>query len=131
MSDNMRTVTFGAEHVAVAAPSFGGTQNLAPCGGKHSKSSDIMVHDESLCERIACGHLLAAPAADAYSRSKASNYKAPLPRAVDAVRDGHSPVRTRRYSLDNLLSRNVAATPWIPVPPSSRVATPCITRRMR
>ncbi len=108
MSDNMRTITYGAEYTAaIASRVSSAPEVLSRVVGKHCESGDIVVRDVDLPADIARGDLLAVPATGAYGRSMASNYNALLRPAVVAVRDGASRVLIRRDTLDDLLSWDV------------------------
>jgi diaminopimelate decarboxylase len=109
MSDNMRTITYGAEYTAALAS----RRSDAPAVpsrvvGKHCESGDIVVRDVQLPSDIARGDLLAVPATGAYGRVMASNYNSVLRPAVVAVRDGQSRVLIRRDTLEDLLDWDVA-----------------------
>ncbi|WP_291378352.1 diaminopimelate decarboxylase, partial [Demequina sp.] len=109
MSDNMRTITYGAEYTAAIASR---TSEAPPVQsrvvGKHCESGDIVVRDVDLPSDVARGDLLAVPATGAYGRVMASNYNSVLRPAVVAVRDGASRVLIRRDTLDDLLGWDVA-----------------------
>ncbi|WP_297084002.1 diaminopimelate decarboxylase [uncultured Demequina sp.] len=109
MSDNPRTIMYGAEYQAELA---GRVSDAAPAlsrvVGKHCESGDIVVRDVDLPADIARGDLLAIAATGAYGRSMASNYNAILRPAVVAVRDGQASTLIRRETLDDLLNLDVA-----------------------
>nr|WP_062523032.1 diaminopimelate decarboxylase [Demequina silvatica] len=109
MSDNMRTITYGAEYTATIASRLSEAEPaLSRVVGKHCESGDIVVRDVDLPHDVARGDLLAVPATGAYGRVMASNYNAVLRPAVVAVRDGASEVLIRRDTLEDLFSWDVA-----------------------
>ena len=109
MSDNPRTIMYGAEYAAeLAARVSAAAPVLSRVVGKHCESGDIVVRDVELPADTERGDLLAVAATGAYGRSMASNYNAVLRPAVVAVRDGASQVLIRRDTLDDLLSWDVA-----------------------
>ncbi|MCB2411864.1 diaminopimelate decarboxylase [Demequina sp. TTPB684] len=109
MSDNMRTITYGAEYTAaLASRASDAPAVLSRVVGKHCESGDIVVRDVDLPADIARGDLLAVPATGAYGRVMASNYNSILRPAVVAVRDGQSRVLIRRDTLEDLLGWDVA-----------------------
>lgn len=108
MSDNMRTITYGAQYTAAIAS----RESVAPTVlsrvvGKHCESGDIVVRDVDLPADIARGDMLAVPATGAYGRSMSSNYNALLRPAVVAVRDGASQVLIRRDTMEDLFAWDV------------------------
>jgi diaminopimelate decarboxylase len=109
MSDNMRTITYGADYTATIGSRL---SDAAPAQsrvvGKHCESGDIVVRDVQLPRDISRGDLLVVPATGAYGRSMSNNYNAVLRPAVIAVRDGQSKVLVRRDTLEDLLSWDVA-----------------------
>lgn len=110
MSDNMRTITYGAEYTAVLASRTSDAPGaLSRVVGKHCESGDIVVRDVDLPADISRDDLLAVPATGAYGRSMANNYNALLRPAVVAVRDGQSRVLIRRDTLQDLLDWDVPA----------------------
>ncbi len=109
MSDNMRTITYGARYTAALASRVSDAPAvLSRVVGKHCESGDIVVRDVDLPSDIARGDLLAVPATGAYGRVMASNYNAVLRPAVVAVRDGQSRVLIRRDTMEDLLGWDVA-----------------------
>ena len=109
MSDNMRTITYGAEYTAALASRVSDAPAvLSRVVGKHCESGDIVVRDVDLASDIARGDLLAVPATGAYGRVMASNYNSVLRPAVVGVRDGASRVLIRRDTLADLLDWDVA-----------------------
>ncbi|WP_296666942.1 diaminopimelate decarboxylase [Demequina sp.] len=109
MSDNMRTITYGAEYTATIASRLSDAEpELSRVVGKHCESGDIVVRDVELPHDIARGDLLAVPATGAYGRVMAHNYNAALRPAVVSVRDGESTVHIRRDTLEDLFSWDVA-----------------------
>ncbi|WP_062463601.1 diaminopimelate decarboxylase [Demequina soli] len=109
MSDNMRTITYGAEYTATIASRLSEAEPvLSRVVGKHCESGDIVVRDVDLPADTARGDLLAVPATGAYGRVMASNYNAVLRPAVVAVRDGESEVLIRRDTLEDLFGWDVA-----------------------
>jgi len=109
MSDNPRTIMYGAEYQAeLAARVSDAAPALSRVVGKHCESGDIVVRDVDLPADTARGDLLAVAATGAYGRSMASNYNAILRPAVVAVRDGEATTLIRREILDDLLSLDVA-----------------------
>ena len=108
MSDNMRTITYGAEYTAaLASRASDAPAELSRVVGKHCESGDIVVRDVDLPGDTARGDLLAVPATGAYGRVMAHNYNAALRPAVVSVRDGEATVHIRRDTLDDLLSWDV------------------------
>lgn len=109
MSDNMRTITYGAEYSAAVASRLSEAEPvLSRVVGKHCESGDVVVRDVQLPADIARGDLLAVPATGAYGRVMANNYNAVLRPAVVSVRDGEATVHIRRDTLDDLLSWDIA-----------------------
>ncbi|MDN4482585.1 diaminopimelate decarboxylase [Demequina lignilytica] len=109
MSDNMRTITYGAEYTATVASRLSDAEPaLSRVVGKHCESGDIVVRDVELPHDIARGDLLAVPATGAYGRVMAHNYNALLRPAVVSVRDGESTVHIRRDTLEDLFAWDVA-----------------------
>ena len=109
MSDNPRTIMYGAEYSAeLAARDSEAPAVLSRVVGKHCESGDIVVRDVDLPADTARGDLLAVAATGAYGRSMASNYNAILRPAVVAVRDGEATVLIRRDTLEDLFSWDVA-----------------------
>ena len=108
MSDNMRTITYGAEYTAaVASRMSDAAPALSRVVGKHCESGDIVVRDVDLPSDVTRGDLLAVPATGAYGRVMSSNYNALLRPAVVAVREGSSRVVIRRDTLEDLFSWDV------------------------
>lgn len=108
MSDNMRTITYGAEYTATLASRLSEAEpTLSRIVGKHCESGDIVVKNVDLPADVARGDLIAVPATGAYGRSMANNYNALMRPAVVAVRDGKSRVLIRRDTLEDLLSWDV------------------------
>lgn len=108
MSDNMRTITYGAEYSAVlASRESDAPEVLSRVVGKHCESGDIVVRDVQLPSDTARGDLLAVPATGAYGRVMASNYNSVLRPAVVAVKDGASRVLIRRDTMADLLDWDV------------------------
>ena len=104
MSDNMRTITYGAEYTAaIASRESDAEPALSRVVGKHCESGDIVVRDVDLPSDIARGDLLAVPATGAYGRVMAHNYNAVLRPAVVSVRAGQATVHIRRDTLEDLL----------------------------
>ncbi|MDN4474863.1 diaminopimelate decarboxylase [Demequina sp. SYSU T00192] len=109
MSDNMRTITYGAEYTATVASRLSTVEPvLSRVVGKHCESGDIVVRDVDLPHDVARGDLLAVPATGAYGRVMASNYNSVLRPAVVAVRDGEAELLVRRDTLEDLFSWDVA-----------------------
>lgn len=109
MSDNPRTIMYGAEYSAELADRVSSAPGvLSRVVGKHCESGDIVVRDVDLPADTARGDLLAVAATGAYGRSMASNYNAILRPAVVSVRDGEATVLIRRDTLEDLLSWDVA-----------------------
>jgi diaminopimelate decarboxylase len=109
MSDNMRTITYGAEYTAsIASRVSAAPEVLSRVVGKHCESGDIVVRDVQLPADIARGDLLAVPATGAYGRVMASNYNSVLRPAVVGVREGVARVLIRRDTIEDLLSWDVA-----------------------
>ncbi|MGC4173870.1 diaminopimelate decarboxylase [Demequina sp.] len=108
MSDNMRTITYGAEYTAaLAGRASDADATLSRVVGKHCESGDIVVRDVDLPGDTARGDLLAVPATGAYGRVMAHNYNAVLRPAVVAVKDGEATLLIRRDTLDDLFSWDV------------------------
>jgi diaminopimelate decarboxylase len=108
MSDNMRTITYGAEYTAAIASRVSDAKLVqSRVVGKHCESGDIVVRDVHLPQDISRGDLLAVPATGAYGRSMANNYNSVLRPPVVSVRDGESKVLVRRDTLQDLLSWDV------------------------
>jgi diaminopimelate decarboxylase len=108
MSDNMRTITYGATYTAALASRTSIAPDvLSRVVGKHCESGDIVVRDVDLPADTARGDLLAVPVTGAYGRAMASNYNALLRPAVVAVKDGSSRVLIRRDTIEDLLSWDV------------------------
>ena len=108
MSDNMRTITYGAEYTAAIASRLSEAEpTLSRVVGKHCESGDIVVRDVELPADIARGDLLAVPATGAYGRVMASNYNAVLRPAVVSVKDGEPTVHIRRDTMEDLLNWDV------------------------
>lgn len=112
MSDNARPALYGAQYSARLASRTGaGDPALVRVVGSHCESGDIVVEHEYLPGDVAEGDLLAVPATGAYCFSLSSNYNyAPRP-AVVAVRDGRARVIVRGETVDDLLARDVGASP--------------------
>ncbi|WP_062071759.1 diaminopimelate decarboxylase [Demequina sediminicola] len=110
MSDNPRTIMYGAEYAAtLASRSSEAEPALSRVVGKHCESGDIVVRDVDLPGDVARGDLLAVAATGAYGRSMASTYNNALRPAVVAVRDGRSRVLVRRDTIADLLDWDVPA----------------------
>jgi len=108
MSDNMRTITYGAVYTAAIVSRVSHQPEvLSRVVGKHCESGDIVVRDVQLPADTARGDLLAVPATGAYGRVMASNYNSVLRPAVVAVRDGVSRVLIRRDTLADLLDWDI------------------------
>ena len=109
MSDNMRTITYGAEYTASVASRLSEAEPaLSRVVGKHCESGDIVVRDVQLPADVARGDLLAVPATGAYGRVMSNNYNALLRPAVVSVRDGETSVHIRRDTVEDLLGWDVA-----------------------
>jgi diaminopimelate decarboxylase len=109
MSDNMRTIAYGAEYTATIASRLSEDPRVpARVVGKHCESGDIVVRDVKLPMDIARGDLVAVPATGAYGRVMANNYNSVLRPAVVSVRDGEATLHVRRDTLEDLLSWDVA-----------------------
>jgi len=109
MSDNMRTITYGAQYTAaIVSRESDAPVALSRVVGKHCESGDIVVRDVDLPADIARGDLLAVPATGAYGRVMASNYNSVLRPAVVSVADGEATVHIRRDTLEDLLDWDVA-----------------------
>ncbi|PKQ25335.1 MAG: diaminopimelate decarboxylase [Actinobacteria bacterium HGW-Actinobacteria-4] len=109
MSDNMRTITYGADYTATIASRLSDAEPAqSRVVGKHCESGDIVVRDVQLPHDISRGDLLAVPATGAYGRSMANNYNAVLRPPVVSVCNGRSRLLMRRDTLDDLLSWDVA-----------------------
>ncbi len=109
MSDNMRTITYGAEYTATIASRLSDEPRVpARVVGKHCEAGDIVVRDVKLPMDIKRGDLLAVPATGAYGRVMANNYNSALRPAVISVRDGKATVHIRRDTIDDLLSWDVS-----------------------
>jgi len=112
MSDNARPALYGAHYSArLASRASDAAPVLARVVGRHCESGDIVVDAEYLPGDIAPGDLVAVPATGAYCFSLASNYNyVPRPPVV-AVADGAARVIVRGETIDDLLSRDLGATP--------------------
>ncbi len=109
MSDNMRTITYGADYTAtLASRESSASLDLSRVVGKHCESGDIVVRDAHLPDDIWRGDLLAVAATGAYGRSMSNNYNAILRPAVVGVRDGQAAELVRRDTIEDLLSWDVA-----------------------
>lgn len=109
MSDNMRTITYGAEYTAsVANRLVPGPVVLSRVVGKHCESGDVVVKNVDLPRDMERGDLLAVPATGAYGRVMSNNYNLALRPAVVSVRDGSATLLVRRDSLADLLSWDIA-----------------------
>jgi diaminopimelate decarboxylase len=104
MSDNIRTVAYGAAYEAFLPAQAGAARPLAVAvAGKHCEQGDVIVPDAHLPEAVAVGDVLCTPVTGAYGYAMASNYnKVPRP-AVVFVSDGRARVVVRRESLDDLV----------------------------
>lgn len=108
MSDNMRTITYGAEYsAAIVSRLSDAPLALSRVVGKHCESGDIVVRDVDLPDDVERGDLLAVPATGAYGRVMASNYNAVLRPAVVSVQGGEATVHIRRDTLEDLLDWDV------------------------
>jgi diaminopimelate decarboxylase len=108
MSDNMRTITYGAEYTAAVASRLSDAGlALSRVVGKHCESGDIVVRDVDLPDDVERGDLLVVPATGAYGRVMANNYNSALRPAVVSVVDGEATVHVRRDTIEDLLSWDV------------------------
>jgi diaminopimelate decarboxylase len=108
MSDNMRTITYGAEYTAAIASRLSEAEpTLSRVVGKHCESGDIVVRDVDLPSDVERGDLLAVPSTGAYGRVMAHNYNAVFRPAVVSVKDGEATLHIRRDTLDDLFSWDV------------------------
>jgi len=108
MSDNMRTITYGAEYTAAIASRLSdAVPALSRVVGKHCESGDVVVRDVDLPNDIERGDLLAVPATGAYGRVMANNYNSALRPAVVSVRNGVATVHIRRDTIADLLDWDV------------------------
>jgi diaminopimelate decarboxylase len=108
MSDNMRTITYGAEYsAAIVSRLSDAAPALSRVVGKHCESGDIVVRDVDLPDDVERGDLLAVPATGAYGRVMSSNYNSVLRPAVVSVKDGEATVHIRRDTLEDLLDWDV------------------------
>lgn len=108
MSDNMRTITYGAEYsAAVVSRLSDASPALSRVVGKHCESGDIVVRDVDLPDDVERGDLLAVPATGAYGRVMASNYNSVLRPAVVSVKNGEATVHIRRDTIEDLLDWDV------------------------
>ncbi len=104
MSDNIRTVLYGAHYTArLASRSSDAPLRTVTLVGKHCESGDLLIRDVGLPADLAPGDLLAVPATGAYVRAMASNYNHVGRPPVVAVRDGMARVIVRRETEDDLL----------------------------
>ncbi|MDN4471740.1 diaminopimelate decarboxylase [Demequina zhanjiangensis] len=109
MSDNMRTITYGAEYSATLAARLSDEHpKLSRVVGKHCESGDIVVRNVELPGDVDRGDLLAVPATGAYGRVMANNYNGLLRPAVVSVRDGEATLLIRRDTMEDLLRWDVA-----------------------
>ncbi len=104
MSDNIRTVAYGAAYEAFLPAQAGAARPLeVAVAGKHCEQGDVIVPDAHLPEAVAVGDVLCTPVTGAYGYAMASNYnKVPRP-AVVFVADGRARVVVRRETLDDLV----------------------------
>jgi diaminopimelate decarboxylase len=104
MSDNIRTVAYGAGYEAFLPAQAGAARPLpVAVAGKHCEQGDVIVPDAHLPEAVAVGDVLCTPVTGAYGYAMASNYnKVPRP-AVVFVADGRARVVVRRETLDDLV----------------------------
>ena len=104
MSDNIRTVLYGAQFtVVLASRSSSAEPMLARVVGKHCESGDIVVRDAWLPADVVPGDLLAVAATGAYCRSMASNYNHLPKPAVISAQGGLTTTILRRETIEDLL----------------------------
>ena len=104
MSDNIRTVLYGAQYtVVLASRSSSAKPMLARVVGKHCESGDIVVRDAWLPADVVPGDLLAVAATGAYCRSMASNYNHLPKPAVISAQGGLTTTILRRETIEDLL----------------------------
>ncbi|MHB0866698.1 MAG: diaminopimelate decarboxylase [Thermoleophilia bacterium] len=103
MSDNMRTMLYGAKYRALIAdrPEAEATTTVA-VAGKHCESGDILVREAPLPDPRP-GDILVTPATGAYGYSMSNNYNGQTRPAVLFVRDGHARVIIRRENYADLV----------------------------
>jgi len=112
MSDNARPSLYGADYsVRLAGRALTAEPALVRLAGKHCESGDIVVQADYLPGDVTAGDLVAVPATGAYCWSLASNYNHLGRPAVVAVRDGSARVIVRGESIDDVLARDVDASP--------------------
>ncbi|GAB3408367.1 diaminopimelate decarboxylase [Schumannella luteola] len=112
MSDNARPSLYGADYsVRLAGRASTAEPALVRLAGKHCESGDIVVQADYLPGDVTAGDLVAVPATGAYCWSLASNYNHLGRPAVVAVRDGSARVIVRGESIDDVLARDVDASP--------------------
>ena len=110
MSDNPRPITYGARYEAFLPARATEERPLrATVAGKHCEQGDLLVRGAQLPAEVTIGDVLATPVTGAYAHSMASNYNLLQRPAVAFVRNGAARLVVRRETLDDLVSRDVAA----------------------
>lgn len=103
MSDNMRTMLYGARYRALIADRPETEASITvTVAGKHCESGDILVREAALPDPRP-GDILVTPATGAYGYSMANNYNGQTRPAVLFVRDGRVRVIIRRESFEDLV----------------------------
>lgn len=112
ISDNPRPALYGAEYETFVPTRAALDRTRAvTIAGKHCEQGDLLVRDARVPADLAVGDVLATPCTGAYGHSMASNYNA-MPRpAVVFVHSGRARLVVRRESVDDLLARDLVATP--------------------
>jgi diaminopimelate decarboxylase len=109
MGDNPRPALYGARYSAISVE-----HPCSPAGepadvvGRYCESGDILAREVPLPDVVSGEHLL-VPVSGAYQLSMASSYNGVPPPAVVLVHQGQHRLVTRRGSIGDLLSREMAA----------------------
>jgi diaminopimelate decarboxylase len=104
MSDNLRTVTYGARYEAFLPARARDERPLAVAiAGKHCEQGDVLVWDAELPAALAVGDVLAMPVTGAYGHAMASNYNKVTRPPVVFVRDGRARIVVRRETPSDLV----------------------------
>ena len=101
--DNPRPMLYGSGYTAFAPTRITEPRNsIARIVGKHCESSDVIVQQAHLPERLQVGDLVATPVTGAYGYSMASTYNwMPRP-AVSFASDGEARPVIRRETIEDL-----------------------------
>jgi diaminopimelate decarboxylase len=107
MSDNIRTVLYGAHYEALVASRADEPRDaIVTIVGKHCESGDVLIVDASL-QAPTPGDIVCVLGTGAYCRSMASNYNMQPRPAVVFVRDGTARTVLRRETYSDLLACDV------------------------